>query len=176
MARDYDPEIAWYICEAPGLLGEQSSHGSVVASIQAGGGFTIASSDGYHSAIIDRLHHVARARRCDKVWSRMSAYSRLILRGRYHARTVWPLATDTHLGTDLVGVALATAKDRTTLLQACLSAANKKSKVIIKTSREAALADVIRAHIEWQDIWRSMPPILSETQRRVDRFAQELGI
>ena len=180
--KTFDPEIAWYLTEAPAHLGESSSHGSSVAAIEHGGGRgTIHSSDPYHARLIDRLQHVGRARRCDQTWQRLDSYTQLVLLGRYHARTQWPLGAEAFLGGELVGVALATAEvdstwNRPKLLDACTSAANAKSKALILAARERALRDLAQAHELWSLIWRSIPLAPTDAQRRLTRFEEALGL
>src|SRR5690606_13511011 len=88
MRAEFNPVLYWYLLEAPGLLGETSSHEAIVLMIQSGGSATtIASSDPYHESIIDRLDMeradpVAQARRCDLAWSFLCPLDRRILRGR----------------------------------------------------------------------------------------------
>lgn len=100
----WDPEIARYLRDIPGELGEASTHPSPTA----GASGSIASSDPYHTSLIDRIPSAVFAARCDHTWQRLTPYARLILSSHYHSRRYWPQGTEAHLGSALVGVALGT--------------------------------------------------------------------
>lgn len=180
MKAEFNPVLYWYLLEAPGLLGETSSHEAIVLMIQSGGSATtIASSDPYHESIIDRLDieradPVAQARRCDLAWSFLCPLDRRILRGRYSPRTVWPFAMAPNLGDDLVGVCLAIHEDPLQLERACNTSTNKRSKAYIKEAIEEAHRELRIAHHNWDRMYSMTSPPKKPMKQRVEKFRETL--
>lgn len=172
-AIPWDSEIAWYLREAAGALGEQGFQPS-----DGGTDGALTSSDPYHESFMLRIPHATRARRCDTVWREMEGYSRRVLTSHYHTRRWWPQGTEAQLGSGLVGATLGSlsSEGRLQLLQACLSASNKESERIIKAAKARALEDLRYAHLQWSTLWRATRPKKTHTQQKVDAFATSLGV
>lgn len=144
-----DPDLEWLLCVAPGLLGQQSGHGAIVAVLEGGGSGAFDSAAA--EAVVERARpHVARARRLRAIWAELDRDSRRLLEVHYTPRSGWAPGVAAMLGS-FAGVALALCEDRRRLELACCHGSLPVNRALIRRELARAERAVARAHRLWRD-------------------------
>lgn len=148
-----DPDLEWFLCEMPGLLGESSGHGALIAALERGPGGA-ASPDGAWEAVERARPHVARARRLRATWARLAPDERRLLATHYAAPACRLAGVLAQLGA-LAPAALALTSDRRALEQACGHPSGAGSGKRIAEARRLATRALMHAHRAWSSARRS---------------------
>jgi len=145
-----DPDIAWLLCEAPGLLGERSSHAAVVAALESGTPGNGSPSSSMAEDRIERARpHIARARRLQSIWACMRPEARALLLVHYTPRNHWPPGVLPHLGR-LSALCLHLAPRRASLEMACSNAILPQHAATIRRALDRARRALAAAHRAWR--------------------------
>lgn len=145
-----EPELAWLLCEAPGLLGERSGHGALVAALESGTPGNGSASSASAEALIERARpHAARARRLGAAWRELTAEQRALLRAHYTPRNHWPAGVLVSLGR-LAAACLHVTENRQELEKACTNALAPRNVEVIRKARTRAWRAVNQAHRAWR--------------------------
>lgn len=142
-----DPDLEWFLCEMPALLGETSGHGAVIAALERGPGGS-PGSDGAWDAVERARPHVGRARRLRRVWARLAPDERHLLRVHYTAPASRQGGIVSQLG-ELAAAALALCSDRRALELACGHPSGKGSARRLAEARRLASRALTHAHRAW---------------------------
>lgn len=162
---DYDPDWDWYLNEAPAILGERGNLQGVVAQVEQGtvGARTVANTGPQHEAMIRVLPAVARARRLDQAWKRITPEHQTVLRARYLQRRRWPTGCHVHLA-HLTGVALLLSPDPRGLRSSCLNATKREHARVIARDLATARKAVRAAHAAGKEALRGLARDWAEGQ------------
>lgn len=147
MQAQRDPDLEWFLCESPALLGERSGHGAVIAALERGPGGA-QSSDGAWDAVERARPHVARARRLRAAWVRLAPDERRLLQVHYTAPACRLAGATAQLG-ELAAAGLALAADRRALELACGHPAGAGNARRIAEARRLATRALSHAHRAW---------------------------
>jgi hypothetical protein len=151
---DYNPDLDWYLNDAPALLGERSGQANVEAAIERGGGGNtngVTDNGPYHEAAIAALPAVARARKLSANWERLTVEQRQVAQARYRKKNRWDTGCVVFLTAELVGVAMMLSDNPKALRAACRSAAKNESAKLIKRERDRAQKAVRDMHQAWKE-------------------------
>lgn len=144
-----DPDLEWLLCVAPGLLGQQSGHGAIVAVLEGGGSGAFDSAAA--EAVVERARpHVARARRLRAIWAELDRDSRRVLLAHYTPRSGWAPGVAAMLG-PFAALALLLTEDRPRLELACCHGSLAANRALIRRERDRAERTLARAHRAWRD-------------------------
>lgn len=146
----FNPDVDWYLNEAPGLLGEQG----MAINVDSGGGGNPADTGPIHDRRIRATLAVDRFRRLERIWRRMTERSQSILAARYSRKRHWELRGLKAVFEDMACVALLVTSNRESLEKA-LQKASARTKPIITETRRRAEKEVENAHLEWMDLQRA---------------------
>lgn len=148
-----DPDIEWLLCVLPSLLGSVGSgHSGLVAALERGqslgGGGGVPHSRRAEETVERALPHLARARRLEDVWSRLSTEHRRILEVHYRGASLRLPGFTAQLGR-LDRVCLLLSSERAALEAACTHPTERSNAARIR--REVANAEraVTEAHRAW---------------------------
>ncbi len=181
--KHYDANIEWYLQCAGHELGEKSSLGGQIATLERGGPVT-ATSDAteWHRD----LAAVARARQLGKVWAAMPTHCRSVLSDHYrgHMRSgderngfnAFPPGVGGTLG-DVAAVTLRLAADfgeLEDLLEACAKPKEQGHPEVIRRWTEHSDWTLARAHGLWKKLYRKMSPAAAKAREKLG-FDQETG-
>lgn len=145
--RERDPDLEWWLCEAPALFGASSGHGAVIAALERGPGGA-QSSDAAWAAVDRARPHVGRARRLRAVWVRLAPPERHVLQVHYTAPACRHGGVIAQLG-ELAPAALALCGDRRALELACGHPAGAGNARRLAEARRLATRAVSHAHRAW---------------------------
>lgn len=142
-----DRDLEWLLCEMPGLMGETSGHGALVAALERGPGGSSSSERAWRT--VERARpHAARATRLKAIWASLAPDHRQLLKEHYTAPASRRPGVAAQLG-ELAGVALVLAADRGRLEAACSHATEPRHARLIAEARRAAQRALSQAHRAW---------------------------
>jgi hypothetical protein len=162
--RRWNDDIAWYLGEAGGELGERG----VSIDPSGGGGGNPADTWHLHEQRLRSGPAVAKWRRLRAVWVELRAASQRHLRVRYrdlerqHSEIMGLRAA---FG-DLAGLAWDLCQDQAELRKRLCAGSAKSDPVISKLRRDAEAANKA-AHLDWLDQERLMAPVAEVPRRPV---------
>jgi hypothetical protein len=148
-----DPDLEWFLCVMPALMGEGSGHGALVAALERGQslGGGCASSAGAEDAVERARPHVERARRLRAVWARLGLEHRRVLEAHYYQpRAHWRPGVQAHLG-ELAGACKLLTPMWESLELACSNASQSGHAARIKRELRRAERALSAAHRAWRD-------------------------
>lgn len=148
-----DPDLEWFLCVMPALMGEGSGHGALVAALERGQalGGGCASSEGAEEAVERARPHVERSRRLRGIWARVEPKHRRVLEAHYYQpRSHWRPGVSAHLG-ELAGVCKLMTPLWDSLELACSNASQSGHAERIKRELSRAWQALSAAHRAWRD-------------------------
>jgi hypothetical protein len=144
-----DPDLQWFLCVCPSLLGQRSGHAAVVAALEGGGSGAFDSTGA--EALIERARpHLARARRLGEVWAQLDLESRKLLTAHYTPRSGWSPGVVAALGM-YAGAVMSLTRNREKLELACCHVALEANRATIGRELGRAERAVRAAHARWRD-------------------------
>jgi hypothetical protein len=151
-----DPDLEWLLCVLPSLLGSVGSgHSGLVAALERGQapgrGGGVPDSRRAEDTVERALPHLARARRLEDVWARLSAEHRRILEVHYRGTATRLPGVTAQLGR-LDRVCLLLSPDRAALEGACRNPTEKSHAARIRRELVKAERAVNAAHRAWRDL------------------------
>lgn len=148
----YNPDVDWFLNEAPGILGEQG----MAINIDSGGGGNPADTGPIHDKRIRAVESkaVERFRRLESIWRGLTERSQNILAARYSRKRHWEIRGLKAVFEDLACVALTVTSSRESLERA-LQKASARTKPIVTETRRRVEKEVENAHLEWKDLQRA---------------------
>jgi hypothetical protein len=142
-----DTDLEWFLCEAPALLGQRSSHAAVIAALERGPGGA-QSTDGAWDAVERARPHEGRMRRLRAAWARLAPDERRLLEVHYGGPACRQAGVAAQLG-ELARAALALCSDRRALELACGHPSGTGSARRIAEARRLATRALSNAHRAW---------------------------
>jgi len=148
-----DPDLEWYLCVLPALLGATSGHGALVAALERGPGGA-QGSDGAWATIERARPHLPRARRLRGAWVLLAPDERHVLQVHYTAPACRHGGVTSQLG-QLAPAALALCSDRRALEIACGHPSGAGNGRRLADARRLATRALSHAHRAWQGARRA---------------------
>jgi hypothetical protein len=147
--RSFNPEIDWFLNEAPALLGEQGSAFGETSGAKDGN----EAASRAHDRFIRAVDHATRYRGMERTWRALAPRSRDILAARYSRKRYWEIRGLKAVFEDLSSVALVVTTDRPALEAALQKASARQIPIVTETRRRVddAVGD---AHDEWAQLRR----------------------